>query len=114
MSGHGHVIPNPDGSRFRCGGPGICAECSREAAREYVKLRAELVQARAERDALRATVANLVTVLTDARAALCPPSVRFEAGYPLPAHLRITSERAQLLGRIDAAIDAARAKETKA
>ena len=30
--GHGHVIPNPDGSRARCGGPGICSECALEAA----------------------------------------------------------------------------------
>lgn len=30
--GHGHVVPNPDGSKARCGGPGICAVCSMEAA----------------------------------------------------------------------------------
>lgn len=30
MAGHGHVTPNPDGSKARCGGPGICIECSRE------------------------------------------------------------------------------------
>ena len=29
---HGHVIPNEDGSRTRCGGPGICSECSQELA----------------------------------------------------------------------------------
>lgn len=29
---HGHVTPNPDGSQARCGGPGICADCSQEAA----------------------------------------------------------------------------------
>ena len=28
--GHGHVIPNSDGSRARCGGPALCDECSRE------------------------------------------------------------------------------------
>lgn len=32
MSGHGHVTPNPDGSKARCGGPAICGECAREAA----------------------------------------------------------------------------------
>jgi hypothetical protein len=32
MAGHGHVTPNPDGSKARCGGPAICAECAREAA----------------------------------------------------------------------------------
>lgn len=30
MSGHGHVTPNADGTRARCGGPGLCAVCSRE------------------------------------------------------------------------------------
>lgn len=30
--GHGHVIPNPDGSKARCGGPTICGVCSKEAA----------------------------------------------------------------------------------
>lgn len=34
MPGHGHVTPNPDGSKARCGGPGICPECSREAITE--------------------------------------------------------------------------------
>lgn len=28
--GHGHVFHRPDGVRARCGGPGICAECSRD------------------------------------------------------------------------------------
>jgi hypothetical protein len=30
MKGHGHVIPNPDGSRARCGGPGLCGDCTSE------------------------------------------------------------------------------------
>jgi hypothetical protein len=29
-TGHGHVRPRPDGVKMRCGGPGICPECSRE------------------------------------------------------------------------------------
>jgi hypothetical protein len=29
---HGHVTPNADGSKARCGGPGICPVCSQEAA----------------------------------------------------------------------------------
>ena len=32
MSGHGHVTPNPDGSKARCGGPRICSQCAKEAA----------------------------------------------------------------------------------
>lgn len=31
--GHGHVVPRPDGAKARCGGPGICPECSMEQAR---------------------------------------------------------------------------------
>lgn len=31
MSGHGHVVPNADGSRAQCGSPGICTVCSFEA-----------------------------------------------------------------------------------
>lgn len=33
--GHGHVKPNPDGSKARCGGPGLCDECSKEYAGEH-------------------------------------------------------------------------------
>lgn len=29
-TGHGHVRPRPDGARARCGGPGICPDCSRD------------------------------------------------------------------------------------
>jgi transcriptional regulator of met regulon len=28
---HGHVVPNADGSKARCGGPGFCTQCSLEA-----------------------------------------------------------------------------------
>lgn len=27
---HGHVIPNPDGSKARCGGPAMCPQCALE------------------------------------------------------------------------------------
>jgi hypothetical protein len=33
MSGHGWVTPNADGSVARCGGPGLCPQCSVEAGR---------------------------------------------------------------------------------
>lgn len=32
MSGHGHVTPNADGSKARCGGPSSCRECASELA----------------------------------------------------------------------------------
>lgn len=32
MSGHGHVTPNADGAKAKCGGPGLCPACSRELA----------------------------------------------------------------------------------
>ncbi len=30
--GHGHVVPNSDGSRARCGGPAMCSVCAGELA----------------------------------------------------------------------------------
>ena len=30
MSGHGHVTPNPDGSKAHCGGPALCGVCAGE------------------------------------------------------------------------------------
>jgi hypothetical protein len=30
--GHGHVTPNPDGSKARCGGPRMCTVCALELA----------------------------------------------------------------------------------
>ena len=33
-SGHGHVWRRPDGFLARCGGPGICPECSRDLAQQ--------------------------------------------------------------------------------
>ena len=34
MSGHGHVTPNADGSKARCGGPKLCAVCALEMLEE--------------------------------------------------------------------------------
>lgn len=44
--GHGHVTPNPDGTKAKCGGPAICPVCKAEAealaagqqARRFVRL----------------------------------------------------------------------------
>jgi len=30
---HGWVLPNPDGSKARCGGPHLCRQCQRELAK---------------------------------------------------------------------------------
>jgi hypothetical protein len=30
-NGHGHVTPNENGAKARCGGPGICSKCQQEA-----------------------------------------------------------------------------------
>lgn len=32
MAGHGHVVPNKDGSLARCGGPKLCSVCAMEFA----------------------------------------------------------------------------------
>lgn len=39
MSGHGHVTPNKNGFLARCGGPGLCSACNREAAIEWKKMK---------------------------------------------------------------------------
>lgn len=39
--GHGHVIPNKDGSKARCGGPSICPECSAEFAQVNLQTKPE-------------------------------------------------------------------------
>ncbi|HGN1166894.1 TPA: hypothetical protein ACRNJG_001449 [Pseudomonas aeruginosa] len=36
--GHGHVFPRADGVKMRCGGPGLCSECSADAARARATL----------------------------------------------------------------------------
>ncbi|WP_141218017.1 hypothetical protein [Bordetella genomosp. 6] len=36
-SGHGHVWDRPDGLKARCGGPGICSQCSRDQAAQQGK-----------------------------------------------------------------------------
>jgi len=35
---HGHVTPNPDGSKARCGGPPICPICAVELAQKTQRL----------------------------------------------------------------------------
>lgn len=35
MNGHGHIVPNKDGSKARCGGPALCSECARELIEEH-------------------------------------------------------------------------------
>lgn len=31
--GNGHVFPRADGVKMRCGGPGLCSECTADASR---------------------------------------------------------------------------------
>ena len=50
MSGHGHIVPNADGTVARCGGPRICKAC----AAELVELQASARRSPAPvRDQLR-------------------------------------------------------------
>jgi hypothetical protein len=42
MSGHGHVTPNPDGTKARCGGPMACSPCAMEWAVKRDKEDAQL------------------------------------------------------------------------
>lgn len=36
--GHGHVFPRADGVKMRCGGPGLCSECTADAYRARAAL----------------------------------------------------------------------------
>ncbi|MGU0912374.1 hypothetical protein ACSESF_05225 [Pseudomonas aeruginosa] len=36
--GHGHVLPRADGVKMRCGGPGLCSECTADASRARAAL----------------------------------------------------------------------------
>lgn len=42
-TGHGHVYERPDGMVARCGGPGICGECSKDQVRKDAEERAAKV-----------------------------------------------------------------------
>ena len=55
---HGHVTPNPDGSKARCGGPGMCFECSKEALAIGQKINSELAQEKTQEERDRETAEN--------------------------------------------------------
>ena len=42
--GHGHVTPNEDGSKARCGGPSFCKECKKEYMGIPKNLRGEIIK----------------------------------------------------------------------
>jgi len=60
MSGHGHVIPNPDGSKARCGGPPLCRVCALEQAQEIQRRRS-----RVDADIAAAAIACKRTGMSD-------------------------------------------------
>jgi hypothetical protein len=35
VAGHGHVTPNADGTKARCGGPMLCKECAVEYVQKH-------------------------------------------------------------------------------
>lgn len=70
--GHGHVWPRPDGMVARCGGPGICSECDRDAARmkrreDDARIDAEIAAGRAK---VEASLDKLQRDIAEARAEL--------------------------------------------
>ncbi|WP_260477194.1 hypothetical protein [Pseudomonas aeruginosa] len=57
--GHGHVFPRADGVKMRCGGPGLCSECTADASRARAALaQPSPAQAEAERPELWAVHAQ--------------------------------------------------------
>ncbi|WP_185833280.1 hypothetical protein [Pseudomonas aeruginosa] len=57
--GHGHVFPRADGVKMRCGGPGLCSECTADASRA----RAALAQPSPAPELERPEVAEVAFVL---------------------------------------------------
>lgn len=57
MNGHGHVVPNPNGVKARCGGPAICSVCARELASLAGKVGGEQVLALADEALVKASEA---------------------------------------------------------
>lgn len=82
--GHGHVIPRPDGVRARCGGPGLCRECSQDMARQRTEGTVDVhVSGSVARVTIAADVRKLAEALRAAaeEAALAwPPRRPAEAG----------------------------------
>lgn len=66
--GHGHVFPRPDGIRMRCGGPGICSECSKDKAALIVQTKVELVQKQEENE-LRHSASSQSTLKSEQKKA---------------------------------------------
>lgn len=79
--GHGHVIPNADGSRAKCGGPAICAECAREAVQHGVAYPLLSPIAMEERGGVPPTRAGRLHAIADA----APPVEVFD----VPNEVRI-------------------------
>lgn len=77
MAGHGHVTPNADGTKARCGGPGICGPCSIEQIQvqhpqqvlhldSFVQARQRMSQAfRADKGLFQAYHANVAMLVHD-------------------------------------------------
>ena len=73
MSGHGWVIPLPNGARARCGGPGLCHLCNaelREQRDRQLPRNVPVLDARTMARHLKDTLAPLPRTCATARAAL--------------------------------------------
>lgn len=70
--GHGHVFKRPDGHKARCGGPGLCAVCSKDQARKgQLKAAAGvLAEAAASPVPTTADLANMVDTIVGGLPAL--------------------------------------------
>ena len=90
-TGHGHVFPRPDGVRARCGGPGMCAECSRDLARQHAGERQQSVVSLVEGFPRR----NRADLWTPAEKAISDAVAVVEAAG---AHTRLT-DAVVLLGK---------------
>ncbi|MCD2949338.1 hypothetical protein [Pseudomonas aeruginosa] len=61
--GHGHVFPRADGVKMRCGGPGLCSECTADASRARAALAQPSPLQSEQAEAERPEVAEVAFVL---------------------------------------------------
>jgi len=89
--GHGHVIPNLDGSTARCGGPALCDECAREqATMNLVRSISGASSKEIEWSELHEKIANVINDVVELRLKRRDPEI---GKFLSPLILALTRER---------------------
>ncbi|HGJ7701080.1 TPA: hypothetical protein ACJXXX_004520 [Pseudomonas aeruginosa] len=108
--GHGHVFPRADGVKMRCGGPGLCPECSADASRARTALAqhspAQAEQAEAERPEVGARVVHSNPVVLGQ----CGPLNANDELMTVAQHAASVARWAEMFNRVEQQRDAALAR----